>query len=71
MGWLKDQITAGLSQILKDEFMNAQSKFNVLSPNQEFGYNINDILGGGTAITDRANVGTDPQLIKKDPFGIR
>ena len=73
IGWggSRDQITAGLTQILKDEFMNAQSKFNVLSPNQEFGYNINDILGGGTAITDRANVGTDPQLIKKDPFGIR
>ena len=73
IGWggSRDQITAGLSQILKDEFMNAQSKFNVLSPNQEFGYNINDILSGGTSMNDGLNVGTDSDSINNDPFGIR
>tara|TARA_R100000655_G_scaffold11877_1_gene27492 strand:+ start:43 stop:963 length:921 start_codon:yes stop_codon:yes gene_type:complete len=47
IGWggSRDQIIAGLDQILKDEFRTASAKYEVLAPNKDFGFNLNNITG--------------------------
>jgi hypothetical protein len=38
----RDQIVASLDQVLKDEFFNAQSKYNAILPQGNFGYTLVD-----------------------------
>lgn len=74
----RDQIVASLDQVLKDEFFNAQSKYNAILPQGNFGYSLVDgrvtLLAPGST-----NIGTTQTQTKKknkkdkkkDPLGIR
>lgn len=70
-GGSRNQITAGLTQILKDEYISAQTKFTNLAPNKDFGYDINEILGGSSSV-----INSDKKKKKEgnqegyDPLGI-
>ena len=60
-GGSRDQIMAGLQQILEDEHRNAESKFKVYSPDADFGF----IFPG------QKKEETVSAAVENDPFKIR
>ena len=75
----RDQIVASLDQVLKDEFFNAQSKYNAILPQGNFGYTLVDgkvtsVAPGSTNI-GTTQIKTDTKKKKKkkpeDILGIR
>jgi hypothetical protein len=66
-GGSRDQIIAGLDQILKDEFQIASAKFEVLAPNQEFGFS----LDGLDKSNQTNNQSPNTEEEDKDPLKLR
>ena len=74
----RDQIIAGLQQVLEDEFENAQAKYKSFLPQGQFGYSLSDgqvtFASPMTTQTQikQPQIGTKKKKDKKnDPFGIR
>ena len=68
IGWggSRDQIIAGLDQILKDEFKTANAKYEVLAPNQKFGFSSD----GSNKSNKTNNQSTTTEDDDKDPLNL-